>query len=94
MLGFAIIVGLAVTVSIFVDGVGFQSLLMLATWLSATWILWSIPVIAPRFGMTREVLRDERDRAILREATISVLVASGLYFFLACWAAWRRSSPS
>jgi hypothetical protein len=42
---FAVTMGLAVAVSIYVDGICLKSLFMLAVWLASTGILWSIPFI-------------------------------------------------
>ena len=91
---FALIMGFAVAVSVYWDGVGLRSLVMLGTWLAATGFLWSIPTVVPKMTRTKEVGRDERDRAILRDAVLAALLVSALYFLLACGAAGRWAGPN
>ena len=90
-LTFPLAVGFAVSVSIYVDGVGSKSLFMLATWLAATCFLWALPSILPRLSGKKQVLRDERDIAILTHSALIAHAATWLFFvaasIAACWSA-------
>jgi hypothetical protein len=88
-LTFPLVMGFAVTVSIYVDGVGSKSLIMLGTWLAATCFLWAFPSFMQRFGRTRKILRDERDILILKHSALIAHAATWLFFAAAsiavCW---------
>jgi hypothetical protein len=84
---FPLIVGFAVSVSIYLDGLGAKSLIMLATWLAATCFIWIFPSILQRFRGTSEVLRDERDIVILTNSALIAHAATWLFFVVACIAA-------
>ena len=73
--------------SIYVDGLGTKSLFMLATWLAATCFLWALPSILPRLSGKKQVLRDERDIAILTHSALIAHAATWLFFVAACIAA-------
>jgi hypothetical protein len=89
VLVYALIMGLAVAVSIYLDGMGFKSLFLLVGWLVSTCFLWFIPSIFQKFSKKKEVLRDERDVIVLKNSALAALAVSCLYFFSACFLAWR-----
>ena len=86
---FPLVMGFAVSVSIYVDGLGSKSLIMLGTWLAATCFLWAFPSFIQRFGGTRKVFRDERDFLILKHSALIAHAATWLFFIAAsiavCW---------
>ena len=86
-LTFPLIMGFVVSVSVYVDGLGTKSLVMLAAWLAATCFLWSFPSILWRLDRKREVLRDERDIVILTHSALIAHAATWLFFVAACIAA-------
>jgi len=89
MLLFPLIMGFAVAVSLYIDGLCFKSLIMLVTWLVSLCYLWCLPSILQRFGRMKEVLRDERDNKIFKNAALTAHAVSWLYFLSACLIAWR-----
>jgi hypothetical protein len=86
-LTFPLVMGFAVSVSIWVNGLGSKSLIMLMAWLAATCFIWAFPSILHRFGSTREVLRDERDILILTYSALIAHAITWLFFVAACIAA-------
>jgi hypothetical protein len=88
-LAFPLVMGFAVSVSIYVDGLGSKSLVMLGTWLAATCFLWAFPSFIQRFGGTRRVFLDERDFLILKHSALIAHAATWLFFIAAsiavCW---------
>jgi hypothetical protein len=91
---FAVIMGLAVAVSLYQDGVCLRSLFMLGAWLAATGILWSIPFIFQRFGRRNQVYVDERGLMILKNSLLAAHTVSWFYFLLACLVAWSIVGPT
>ena len=87
-LTFPLVAGFAVSVSIYVDGLGVKSLILLAAWLAATCFLWALPSVLQRFGARREVLRDERDILILTRSALIAHAATWLFFVVACVVAY------
>ena len=83
-LTFPVVVGFVVSVSIYLDGLGTKSLVLLATWLAATCFLWVFPSIRHRLGGERAVLRDERDILILTYSALIAHAATWLFFVAAC----------
>ena len=89
-LTFPMVMGFAVSVSIYVDGLGPKSFVMLATWLAATCFLWSLPRIAERLGWQREIARDERSALIVANSALMAHGVTWLFFIAVCVAAcWR-----
>jgi hypothetical protein len=88
-LTFPLVMGFAVSVSIYVDGLGTKSLIMLGTWLAATCFLWAFPSFIQRFSGTRRVFRDERDILILKHSALVAHAATWLFFatvsIAVCW---------
>ena len=91
---FAIIMSFAVAVSFYADGVCGKSLFMLAIWLMATCILWSIPFILQKFRRGKEVHMDERGVMIFKNALLIAHTTSWIYFLLVCVFAWWMAGPS
>ena len=89
MLIYPVIMGFAVAVTIYVDGMCFKSLLMLVAWLVSLCFLWSLPSILQRIGRKKEILRDERDTLIVKNAALAAHAVSWLYFLSACLIVWR-----
>ncbi len=89
MLVYPLIMGFAVTVAIYTEGICFKSMLMLAVWLASMVYLWSLPSILQRIGKKSEILRDERDIIIFKNATLTANAVSWLYFLSACLIIWR-----
>jgi len=89
VLGFALIAGLAVAVTLYADGLCLKSLFMLATWLVATVVLWSTPFLMQRIRRDkRKVHMDERGLMIFKNAALGALTLCWLYFLCACLVAW------
>lgn len=84
MLLYPLISGFSVAVAIYFDGLCVKSLVMLTAWLASLCILWSMPAILQKFGRKKEVMQDERDIVILKNAAFVAHAASWLYFLLAC----------
>ena len=91
---FAIIVGFAVAVSIYVDGICLKSLFMLAVWLVSTGILWSIPFICQRIRRGTEVYMDERGLMIFKNASLAAHIVSWFYFLSVYLIAWWIVGPT
>jgi len=87
---YPLVMGFAVAVAIYVDGMCVKSLLMLAAWLASIAVLWAMPSILRRIGKRRRVLRDERDIAIFKNASMIAHAMSWLYFLSACLVVWWR----
>jgi hypothetical protein len=95
---FPIVVGFVVAVRMYVDGVGWTSLFLLAVWIAATCFLWTLPRVLQRFGGKRKVVRDERNVLVYAN---SALVAHGITWILfiaaaalACWMAGNDGTVS
>ena len=91
---FAVIMGLAVAVSIYVDGISSKSLFMLGVWLVSTGILWSIPFIFQRIHRRKEVTMDERGLMIFKNALLAAYTVSWFYFLATCLVAWWIVGPT
>jgi len=91
---FALIMGFAVAVSFYVDGMCFRSLFMLSSWLIATGILWLSPFILQKIRKTKETLTDERHQMIFKNAALAAHTVSWIYFFGGCIAAWLLAGPN
>jgi hypothetical protein len=91
---FAVIMGLAVAVSIYQDGICLKSLFMLGVWLLATAILWSIPFILQRFSKARQVHLDERGLIIFKDSLLAAHTVCWFYFLAACLIAWWVVGPT
>ena len=89
MLVYPVIMGFAVALTIYIDGMCFKSLLMLVGWLASLCYLCSLPSILQRIGRKKEILRDERDTLIFKKAALTAHAVSWLYFFSACLITWR-----
>jgi hypothetical protein len=88
-LSFTLIMGVAVAVTFCADGMGFKAMFMLAVWLIATLILWSVPFIVQKVCGHRQVCMDERSLMIFKNAILAAYTVSCLYFLGACLVAWR-----
>ena len=91
---FALITGFAVAVSIYMDGVCFKSLFMLASWLVATVILWLSPFILQKIRKNKETFTDERHLMIFKNAALAAHTISWIYFLCVCIAAWLIVGPN
>ena len=91
---FAVIMGLAVAVSIFVEGICLKSMFMLGVWLVSIGILWSIPFIFQRIRRRKEVYIDERGLMIFKNALLAAYTVSWFYFLAACLVAWWIVGPT
>jgi len=94
VLAFALISGLSAAVGLYLDGMGFKSLLVLVAWLAATCILWSTPFILQKIRKNGVVHMDERGLKIFKNAALAALTVSMLYFLSACFVAWRIVGPN
>ena len=91
---FAVIMGFAVAVSFYVDGICGKSMFMLAVWLVSTGILWSIPFIFQGIRGRKEVYMDERGLMIFKNALLAAHAVSWFYFLLVCCIAWWIVGPT
>ena len=83
MLVFPVIMGFAVAVTIYIDGMCTKPLLMLLGWLASLCYLWSLPSILQKIGRKKEVLKDERSSVIFKNAALTAHAVSWLFFLSA-----------
>lgn len=96
-LTFPVVMGFKVAVSIYVDGIGQDSLVMLAVWLAATSFLWALPSILQGLGR-QQVSRDEREILMLANSALISHAVTWLFVvaacFVACWNVGATGSVS
>ena len=87
MLIYPPIMGFAVAIAIYTEGMCFKSIFMLMLWLISLFYLWNLPWILQKMGR-KVILHDERDIVISRNASLTAHAVSWLFFLSACLFVW------
>ncbi|MBN1846648.1 MAG: DUF2178 domain-containing protein [Sedimentisphaerales bacterium] len=90
---FALIMGFAVAVSFYMDGMCITSLFMFAGWLVATGILLLSPFLLQKIRKNKERFTDERHLMIFKDAALAAHSISWIYFLCAGIVAWLIVGP-
>ncbi|MBN2329655.1 MAG: hypothetical protein JXR73_21115 [Candidatus Omnitrophica bacterium] len=94
-----LVIGSVVATSIYFDGLCKKSLFLMAAWLAAVSIMWSIPFfqwsiphLLKKKSRNFKIVVDERSLVIFKNSVFAAHIVSWFYFLAAWIVAWRMAA--